>query len=95
MSNQPKSSATKYSLDANQRQYIDSRIDEQTRDVIAQLLEEVKDKDAELTSVRSEVSLLVARMNRIEDRYASDDKYVLTKSNIVEFMKRMGWYNGE
>ena len=95
MRNQPKSSATKFSLDPNQRQYIDSRIEESTGAAISQLLEEIKDKDAEISSLRSDNSLLNARLNRLEDRFASDDKYILTKANIVEFMKRMGWYTGE
>lgn len=50
---------------------------------------------AENLELRSTISVLAARLRKAEDRFASDDKTVLTKSKIVHLMKTLGIYNEE
>lgn len=95
MKRHPDSNATKHSMTALQRQYLDSKVKELLEDAITPLRDEVSDLVAENLELRSTISVLAARLRKAEDRFASDDKTVLTKSKIVHLMKTLGIYNEE
>lgn len=88
----PDSKATKHSMTAIQRQYIDSRIEEELSARIQPLVDELADQAVEILELRSALSIAKAKATKLEDRLNNDDKYIMTKANCIEFMKRMGWY---
>ena len=62
------------------------------RNSLAESNKRLRDLEAQLETVKAEQKANRPILANLEN-LGADDKYVLTKAKLIEFMKAKGWYN--
>jgi hypothetical protein len=78
----PDSASTKHSLTMVQRQYIDSRFSENVGDYMKSILEALQDITIELMTIRSKLTMVNHRLQKLEDRQQKDDNTPPTQVSL-------------
>lgn len=78
------------SLKPHQREYITAYVTTKVNEQMAPLLEATLSALGQLDLIRAEVETLRAQHQAFADRAKDDDKYILTRGKIIQFMKAQG-----